>query len=155
MARAGDRSRMKRRTTRVIGVLLLVTVGLLAVGVGAAWQRYQGFLGAPLDIPADGLVLRVQPGDPVLGVIDRLDRLGATRNDGRWRLLLNRHPVTIQTGEYAIPADATPEALLELLERGDVIQYRFTIVEGWTIVEAVQATSVQRAISSCPLVLSV
>ena len=36
MARAGDRSRMKRRTTRVIGVLLLVTVGLLAVGVGAA-----------------------------------------------------------------------------------------------------------------------
>ncbi len=114
---------MNRRTTRVIGVLLPVTAGLLAAGAGVAWQRYQAFLGAPLDISEDGLVLRVQPGDPVLGVVDRLDRLGATRNDWRWRLLLNRHPVTIQTGEYAIPAGATPEALLDLLERDRVFGF--------------------------------
>ncbi len=122
---------MNHRVLRVVGVLSLVTAGLLAAGAGVAWHRYQAFLDAPLDIPRDGLVLRVQPGDPVLGVVDRLDRLGTTRNDWRWRLLLNRHPVTIQTGEYAIPAGATPASLLDLLERGDVIQYRFTIVEGW------------------------
>jgi UPF0755 protein len=112
-------------------VLLAVGV-LLALGV-VGGQRYQEFLASPLDVPAgtDHFELEVRPGDPVRSVLERLEARGITRNDWRWRLLLWREPVTIQAGEYAIVAGTGPRELLEQLARGSVIQYRFTIVEGW------------------------
>lgn len=119
---------------RILAVLVLLGgAGLLAVGLFAG-QRYEAFLAAPLAMPPgeNRLELRVQPGDPVRAVLERLERRGATVNDWRWRLLLWREPVTIQAGEYAVPAGARPRDLLRQLARGAVIQYRFTIVEGWS-----------------------
>jgi UPF0755 protein len=40
---------------------------------------------------------------------------------------------TIKTGEYLLTDGLMPTQLLELLASGKVINYRFTIVEGWTV----------------------
>lgn len=127
---------------RATAALVLGIAGLIALAGFLGLQRYEAFLTTPLGAdavsaevgdPSDasGFQLRVRPGDPVRGVLARLEQRGLTRNDWRWRLLLWRHPVTIQAGEYAIPAGTRPEDFLSLLERGAVIQYRFTLVEGW------------------------
>lgn len=123
-------------TTRWRTLVVLALLGggaLLAVGVFGG-QRYAEFLATPLALPPGerALELRVRPGDPVRAVLERLERRGVTVNDWRWRLLLWREPVTIQAGEYAVPAGTRPRDLLRQLASGAVIQYRFTIVEGWS-----------------------
>lgn len=109
---------------------LLAAVAVAGAGVWA-WQELQAFRAQPLAVGVEPLRFRVQPGDTVRGVLDRLERRGLTRNDWRWRVLLRLDPVTIQAGEYAVHPGATPSELLHLMERGAVIQYRFTLVEGW------------------------
>lgn len=106
-----------------------IVIVLLAAGFG--WGRYHAFLEAPLDVSGPEVQFRVQPGDTVGAVIGDLERRGVTRDDWRWRLLLRLEPVTIQAGEYALEPGATPRSLLDLMARGEVIQYRFTLVEGW------------------------
>lgn len=46
-----------------------------------------------------------------------------------------QHKATIQAGEYEVGPQLTPLSLLEKLARGQVIQHRFTLVEGWTVHE--------------------
>ncbi|MEM1410852.1 MAG: endolytic transglycosylase MltG [Pseudomonadota bacterium] len=119
----------------VAGTCLLLAVCLGLIGA-YGWQQFQQFLGTPLGAGAgqagqSAFQLRVAPGDPVRAVLARLEAQSLTRNDWRWRWLLRQDPVTIQAGEYEIPPGTTPHAFLRLLEQGAVIQYRFTLVEGW------------------------
>ncbi len=117
-----------------------ITVGLALVlltvlAAAWAWRDYQQFLLTPAlggDHPVE---LRVRRGDSVRGVLQRLAQRGVITNDWRWRLHLWLHPVTIQAGEYRLPIAATPARLLEALSSGAVIQYRFTLVEGWSWVQ--------------------
>jgi len=112
--------------------LILLVAGVALAGACAmVWQQYQSFLGKPLDI-ASGLQLQVSRGSTVRSVITDLHRQGITRSDWKWRLLTRLQPVTIRAGEYALSAGLNPPGLLALLSSGEVIQYRFTIIEGWT-----------------------
>ena len=113
-------------------LLVLVLVGATAV---LGWRDYQAFLGQPLKIPESGTVFNVDPGMSVKAVVSRLAELGITQDDWRWRALLRLEPKVVKAGEYRLDAGLTPLALLEKLERGDVITYRFTIVEGWTFTQ--------------------
>ena len=117
---------------RAMVVLALGIAGLVAMAGFLGLQRYEAFLATPLgtteavgvtgeSVEATGFQLRVHPGDPVRRVLARIEQRGLTRNDWRWRLLLWRNPVTIQAGEYAIPAGTRPEDFLSLRERGAVI----------------------------------
>jgi UPF0755 protein len=45
----------------------------------------------------------------------------------------------LQAGEYLLVPGITPADFLRLLETGDVIRYRFTLVEGWTYQQVVDA----------------
>ena len=45
----------------------------------------------------------------------------------------------IQTGEYELSAGITPAQLLDKIVRGDSVQYRITLVEGWTFQQALEA----------------
>jgi len=111
----------------------VVTALLLALACAAwLWRDYRAFLDQPLTVPGERLRLEVRPGDSVRAVVARLESLGVTDFDWRWRLLLRFSPVIIQAGEYWVPAGTPPTELLDKLQRGEVIQYRFTIVEGWT-----------------------
>lgn len=48
----------------------------------------------------------------------------------------------LQAGEYRITAAMSPLQLLAAMERGDVIQYGFTIVEGWNLRQVLDALAV-------------
>lgn len=110
-----------------------VLVLLILAAVVWLMATYQRFLDAPLDLPTQGLVYTVPPGASVHSVVRDLDRLGVAEWGWRWRLHTRLNPVTIQAGEYRLDHGLTPPGLLARLAGGDVITYRFTIVEGWTV----------------------
>ena len=49
-----------------------------------------------------------------------------------WYARWNERDGQIKAGEYSVPAGTTPLRLLDLLIEGKVIQWSFTIIEGWT-----------------------
>ena len=121
-------------------VFLLGAVALLALSfTGWGWTEYRHFLRQPLDVPPGGAVLNVEPGMSARAVVTRVAEHGLTRSDWRWRVLLRSHPVVLQAGEYRLEPGITPAGLLGMMERGEVIHYRFTIVEGWTYRQLLEA----------------
>jgi UPF0755 protein len=48
-------------------------------------------------------------------------------------------PPAIKTGEYQLDSGIQPRELLQLLSGVAVVQYRFTLVEGWTFSQLLQA----------------
>ncbi len=118
---------LKRGLAVGVLVLAVAALGLAAWGM-SAFQRFQE---TPLSVTDGALHFEVESGDSVGRVVRRLERRGVTRWDWRWRALLWLDPATIQAGEYVLDVGETPAGLLERLQRGDVVQYRFTLVEGW------------------------
>jgi UPF0755 protein len=120
-------------------LLWLLVLGLIAGGAALAigGVLYQQFASRPLAV-AEGSVLEIQRGDGFRQVVGRLRQSGI--EDGHpllWRVLAWDLGVLrrLQAGEYVLVDGQTPRQLLQRIERGDVIQYRFTIVEGWNFRE--------------------
>jgi UPF0755 protein len=119
---------------------------LLLAGVAAwGWQRYSAFADSSLVLaPGAEPVLSVEPGDGFLAVLAKLRKAGITQgHDLEWKALAVQLGVAsrIQVGDYSL-TDLSPRTLLLKLERGDVIQQRITIIEGWnfrTLREALAA----------------
>ncbi|MDX2298497.1 MAG: endolytic transglycosylase MltG [Xanthomonadaceae bacterium] len=126
-------ARLLRRVL-MIGVLL---VAAAAAVVGAEmWRQYQSFADRPLASVNGERVLEVKRGDGFLTVLRRMRRIEiADGHDWQWRLLAFELKVLdrLQVGEYAVGHGITPRQLLRKLEAGDVIQHRFTVVEGWNL----------------------
>lgn len=123
---------------RLLPLLLILLLLSAATSVGL-WRQYQQFLQTPLMIDQSGLVLNVKPGASVRTVLGELEQRGITRVNWHWRLLGRLHPVTIKTGEYGLSKDLLPVQFLDLLASGKVLSYRFTIVEGWTVKQLLEA----------------
>lgn len=118
-----------------IPTLFLAALAVFAFGV-EQWRRYQAFADRPLAIADTERVLEVRGGDAFRTVLRRLRRLGIEEGyDWQWRLLAHELRVLdrLQVGEYALGNGISPRQLLRKLEAGQVIQYKFTLVEGWTI----------------------
>jgi UPF0755 protein len=130
-----SKSAPKPRRSWLRRLLLLLLLGVLVAGAGVAWlwQQYQLFNLRPvagLDAETDVILQR---GDGLRRVLQRLQQAGL--EPGReefWRLLAREMEVggRIQAGEYRLPANATPRALLQQFADGRVLQRRVTIVEG-------------------------
>ncbi|MDH3902368.1 MAG: endolytic transglycosylase MltG [Xanthomonadales bacterium] len=123
---------------RLLPVVLIVLL-LSAAGLAGLWNQYQQFLQTPLQMGASGMVIVVEPGTNIRSLAARLQQQGATRLDWRWRLLGRLKQVTIKTGEYQLRPGLAPPELLDLLASGKVVNYRFTIVEGWSVKQLLKA----------------
>ena len=119
---------MKRLLTVTLVILLLALASVYFL-----WHQQQNFLQTPLQIESHGLVLTVRPGASIRKVITILEEQGATHMDWHWRLLARSWKGTIKVGEYQLQTGILPADLLDLLSSGKVIDYRFTIIEGWTV----------------------
>src|SRR5690606_31877519 len=80
-------------------------------------------------------------GSSLRGVIAELERRGLT-DQGVWLRLwgrLNQERARIQAGEYRIEPGQTAPELFARMAAGEVVLYSFTIVEGWTFRQLMNA----------------
>jgi len=121
--------------------LIFATIAIvLAGGVSLwLWDQYDRFLETPLKLPDGGYVMQIEPGTPGRAIIGNLANLGFTRLNWEWKLLMRLEPLVIRTGEFALQPGLRPQELLRLLSSGEVIQYRLTLVEGWTFAQLLGA----------------
>ena len=126
---------------RVRKITFLSVILLLGVCSWFAWNSYQKFLLQSLSVNEKGSVLNVDPGMSGRAVIARLAEQGISENTWQWRILLRLEPTVFKAGEYLLQPGIRPRDLLRKLAHGDVIRYRFTIVEGWTYQQLLAALS--------------
>jgi UPF0755 protein len=122
---------------RSLLVLVLLALVLAGAAVAVGGYAYQRFADAPISV-ADDTVVVVARGDGFRKVLRSLRQAGIDEgHDLLWQALawelgaLRR----LKVGEYAVRDGITPRELLKQIERGAVIQYRFTLVEGWNFRE--------------------
>lgn len=115
-------------------LLLLLEGGVLLAGLLLAffvWQQNSA-LKQPLNVPA-GYVMEVPAGATPGGVLNRLESEGVL-HDAFWLRLYWRFNLSgqaLHSGEYQLSPGATAKDMLALWQRGDVVQYSLTLVEGW------------------------
>ncbi len=118
---------------RKILVLLLTVLLLAAIALGLFTWKQHGALEQPLAVPDEALLLDVRPGDTPSGVLQRLEA-ESVLEDAFWLRLywrLNLSGQSLHTGEYRLSPTMTARDMIGLWQRGEVVQYSLTLVEGW------------------------
>ena len=121
----------KRGCLLVLVVLLLLLV-LAGAGAALLWQRQASFAATPVTPTAPSVT--IAPGDSFSTVLGKLRAAGVDEGqDLQWQLLARQLDAAgkLKVGEYALEPAPSPRTLLVNMRQGKVLQYRFTIVEGW------------------------
>ncbi len=118
---------------RKLLALLLTLFVLAAIALGLfAWKQHAA-LEQPLAVTDEALLLEVRPGDTPSGVFQRLEAEGVL-DDAFWLRLywrLNLSGQSLHSGEYRLAPGMTARDMIGLWQRGEVVQYSLTLVEGW------------------------
>ncbi|MEP7044848.1 MAG: endolytic transglycosylase MltG [Dokdonella sp.] len=116
--------------------ILIALIALALVGLAvAAWRDYRRFTDTPLPGAQADATIDIARGARYRDIVRQLRRERVSRAAPLyWRLLGRELGVAgrLHAGEYALPAGITPRELLRRMAAGDVVQHRFTIVDGWT-----------------------
>ncbi|WP_455911177.1 endolytic transglycosylase MltG [Pseudomonas putida] len=115
-------------------LVLLLQIGLVSAGLllGFSAWKLDSALKQPLNLTQEQL-LDVPAGSTPTGTFNRLEAEGVL--DGAfwlrlyWRFNLDGQP--LHSGEYRMTPGLTAEGLIGLWQRGEVVQYSLTLVEGW------------------------
>ena len=105
-------------------------------------------LQSPMAIGSQPIVYLLQPGGSLGSVVYNLSKDNRLKHP-RLLLLYSRlsgRAQQVQAGEYVLTQGLTPLDLLAKLESGDVKQYQFALIEGWTVRQALTALSTQSII---------
>lgn len=124
---------------RLLGLIAL-SLFILIVTATLLYKEYQTFLVTPLSIEKE-TVFVVEPGMSFKVINNKLKMLRLTE-DNTYLTILARYSGKankIKSGEYLFPPGLNPIELLNLLVSGKVIQYSFTLLEGWQLREMMQA----------------
>ena len=124
---------------RLLGLIAL-SLFFLIVTAALLYKEYQVFLDTPLSIEKQ-TIFEVEPGMSFTDVNTMLKNLELTKHTVFFKMLA-RHTGKankIKSGEYLLSSGLTPNDLLNLIVSGKVIQYSFTLLEGWQIGEMIQA----------------
>ena len=125
----------------VAAAALLVLAGLYSARLA---------LENPLAAGSAGRTVIVEPGDSLNAVAARLEE--GMILDRPWLFKLAAYvtgsSARIQAGEYRIAAGDTHQSLIDRMVRGEVVQHYFTIIEGWTVGELLQALPAARPLVS-------
>lgn len=128
---------MFRRSQQFLGLIIF----LLAFVLGWLALDYRDFLDTPLAVPEQGMRLTIAPGKSLKAVtrdLARRDMLERPRFF-EWHARLRGLADQIKAGEYDVRPGMTPGQFLDMLVQGKVVQYAFTIVEGWNIHQLLEA----------------
>ncbi|MEX0965017.1 MAG: endolytic transglycosylase MltG [Pseudohongiellaceae bacterium] len=124
--------------------ILIAAVAFLFIAMIAAFVSYNAlFVGITSGDSAsvDPVVIEISAGSSLSRVASELERAGYLESPMLFKLWARFQGVdnSIRTGEYEIEPGMTPAELLTKMVRGDTVQYRVTLVEGWTFQRALQA----------------
>ncbi|WP_341520757.1 endolytic transglycosylase MltG [Pseudomonas sp. G.S.17] len=117
---------------RKLLVLLETGVVLAGLALGVAFWQQNEALHQPLKVTQEQL-LDVPAGSTPTGVLNRLEADGVVK-DAFWLRLywrFNLSEQSLHTGEYRLTPGMDAQSLLNLWQRGEVVQYSLTLVEGW------------------------
>jgi UPF0755 protein len=122
-------------------VLLPVVILATALVAGGIWMEYRRFSSEPIELGEESLLLEVQPGTSLRGLSEELVARGMLDHPYFFMAMvyLRDQATSIKAGEYRIENRITPSELLALLTSGRVVQHAFTLVEGWTFRQALEA----------------
>lgn len=130
---------MIRLFKRLLGLGLLL--GLLLSGV-LAYQLLTFQHGA-VAVPADNTVFLIRSGTNIKSIAQDLTRETIIEDPWLFILLAKLKGVEtrVRAGEYEIAAGQTPDDLLRTFTEGSSIQYSFTVIEGWTFRQMLEAVA--------------
>jgi len=121
----------------------IIVVTILAIVLAAGWLSvdYLSFLKTPLSISTDKYIMDVPQGGNLGRLARKLSKEGiiSSRRYLVWYAYLTGNANNIKMGEYELTKDMTPVTLMAVLNQGKVIQYSFTIVDGWTFKQMIAA----------------
>ncbi|MGE1153887.1 endolytic transglycosylase MltG [Pseudomonas kitaguniensis] len=115
-------------------LVLLLQIALVSAGLvlGFSAWKLNSALKQPLNLPQEQL-LDVPAGSTPTGTFNRLEADGVLDDAFwlrlYWRFNLDGQP--LHSGEYRMTPGLTAEGLIGLWQRGEVVQYSLTLVEGW------------------------
>ncbi|WP_395610985.1 endolytic transglycosylase MltG [Pseudomonas sp. B22129] len=115
-------------------LVLLLQIGLVSAGLllGFSAWKLDSALKQPLNLAQEQL-LDVPAGATPTGTFNRLESEGVLDDAFwlrlYWRFNLDGQP--LHSGEYRMTPGLTAEGLIGLWQRGEVVQYSLTLVEGW------------------------
>ena len=129
---------LTRKAILSFGFSLLLLVALFASISMHSFQQ-------PLDSVTDARVFEVSPGSSLTRITNDLTEQGILTSPLFFRIAARWEGVEadLQTGEYRIEPGISTADLLAKMVAGDVIQYRVTLLEGWTITEVMEALARQ------------
>jgi len=116
--------------------LFLVLIVLAAAAAAGGYHWLTGNFEAAGPAEADTRI-EVPAGSSLRAVLAHLQSAGIVR-DARavsWYLRLKGRQVRVESGEYEIPAHASPAQILDLFGQGKVVLEQLTVVEGATFAE--------------------
>jgi UPF0755 protein len=126
---------MRHVAANVLTLLVIGLVGLLGVIV---WGQSQFRERGPL---AEPVVVEVERGAGLTTIARVLEEAGAIENATVFRVGARYTGLDqgLRFGEYEIPPGASMEEILALMNRGSNVFRRFTVPEGWTSWQVVEA----------------
>ncbi len=113
---------------------------ILTLAVVVRVQFYHNSLNSPLQLE-QALEYQVKPGATLRQVSRELAAQGILKQPGDLILhaRLNADANRIQAGEYLLSPGLSPLQFLDKLKRGDMLLRQVTLVEGWTVQQALAA----------------
>lgn len=122
---------------KLIYILLL---GGLAASLFLGY-RFNQFQTQPISLSEDSVQFTIPSGSTIRQVAQKLADKGYIEDPLMFIALarLYNDGSHIKAGEYRILPDQSPQDLIDLFRKGNSIQYSFTIIEGWTFNQLLDA----------------
>lgn len=122
-------------------IKLFLVLNIICLGIFS--YKFFNFANSTFMLPKDskGIIINVENGDSAKKIACNLKELGVINNPKLFYLVskLYRLDRKLQTGEYLINDITTPKELIFNISKGKVVQYPFTIIEGWNILQLKEA----------------
>ena len=122
---------MRSRKLQVLTVIAAVAIAAFVF----VWRDYKQFTQTPVQIENQGMSYTLKQGMGLARFSADLYDLGVIRSLAyfRWMAQQSGDIQNIRVGEYFFPVGITPMQILQKVQRGDVVQHSFTIIEGWNL----------------------
>ncbi len=124
--------------------LLLLLLVLAVGGAFASWFKYQQFLSDPIVFEPEKQIFTLEKGWSARRISTELVNIGVLPDKVN-KLMFDVYSRQsgdagrIQAGEYELESGLTPQELLQVFIRGQVTQYKISIIEGWDYKRLLQA----------------